>query len=149
MPQDVLRDGGEEAVARSLDWLVRRDASGLEPNLAGPAQAYNLTVLSNLLGTSLEPDLAGVELLVEEVSEHLYRIDRTMFHVSGSANVRKVRQLRLGNVSDVPENDPVWSGDEEAIVRDWCARAGIPYGGRAAIGHDAANRVVPFGRKSS
>ena len=90
-----------------------------------------------------------IELLVEEVSEHLYRIDRTMFHVTASPNVRKVRRLRLGKVSDVPENDPVWGGDEEAIVKDWCARAGVEYGGRAAIGHDAANRVVPFGRVTS
>lgn len=149
MPQDVLRDGGEAAVARSLDWLLTRDAGALEPGLSGPAQAYNLTVLSNLLGTAVEPALAGVELLVEDVSEHLYRIDRTMFHVTASANVRQVRRLRLGNVSDVPENDPVWGSDEETIVRDWCARAGIEYGGRAAIGHDAANRVVPFGRTSS
>jgi muramoyltetrapeptide carboxypeptidase len=148
MPQDVLRDGGEAAVARSLDWLLARDREALEPGLSGAAQAYNLTVLSNLLGTALEPDLAGVELLVEEVAEHLYRIDRTMFHVTASANVRKVRRLRLGNVSDVPEHDPVWGSDEEAIVRDWCARAGIEYGGRAAIGHDAANRVVPFGTVS-
>lgn len=146
MPQDVLRDGGEAAVARALDWLLTRDPSALEPGLAGPAQAYNLTVLSSLLGTMLEPDLAGIELLVEEVAEHLYRIDRTMFHVTGSANVRKVASLRLGRVSDVPENDPVWASDEEAIVRDWCGRAGIEYGGRAGIGHDAANRVVPFGR---
>jgi muramoyltetrapeptide carboxypeptidase len=149
MPQDVLRDGGEAAVDRALDWLLARDPSALEPGLSGPAQAYNLTVLSNLLGTALEPDLKGVELLIEEVSEHLYRIDRAMFHVTGSANVRGIASLRLGRVSDVPENDPAWGSDEEAIVRDWCARAGIDYGGRASIGHDAANRVVPFGRASS
>jgi muramoyltetrapeptide carboxypeptidase len=102
-----------------------------------------------LLGTPLEPELARVELLIEDVAEHLYRIDRTMFHVTASANVRGVRRLRLGGVSDVPENDPVWSGDAEAIVIDWCARAGIEYGGRATIGHGAGNRVVPFGRKTS
>ena len=149
MPQDVLRDGGEAAVTRALDWLLERAPSALEQGLSGPAQAYNLTVLSNLLGTPLEPELARVELLIEDVAEHLYRIDRTMFHVTASTNVRGVRRLRLGGVSDVPENDPVWSGDAEAIVIDWCARAGIEYGGRATIGHDAGNRVVPFGRKSS
>jgi muramoyltetrapeptide carboxypeptidase len=85
-------------------------------------------------------------LLIEEVAEHHYRIDRMMFHITGSANVRRVAELRLGNCSDIPDNDPVWGSDEEAIVRDWCARAGIRYGGRAAIGHDAVNRVVPFGR---
>lgn len=149
MPQDVLRDGGEAAVARSLDWLLNRDEAAIEPGLSGPAQAYNLTVLSSLLGTSIEPDLTGVELLIEEVSEHHYRIDRAMFHVTGSANVRSVAGLRLGNCSDIPDNDPVWGSDEEAIVQDWCERAGIDYRGRAAIGHDASNRVVPFGRALS
>lgn len=146
MPQDILRDGGQAAVTRSLDWLLARDSTALEPGLSYPAQAYNLTVLSTLLGTSLEPDFAGCELLVEEVSEHHYRIDRLMFHVTASDNVRRVVELRLGNCSDIPENDPVWGSDEEAIVRDWCRQAGINYGGRASIGHDAANRIVPFGR---
>jgi len=103
-------------------------------------------VLSNLLGTSLEPDLGGVDLLIEDVSEHLYRIDRTMFHVTGSANVRKAARVRLGRVGDVLPNDVEFGGDEHAIVVDWCARAGIEFGGRADIGHDARNRVVPFGR---
>ena len=148
MPQDVLRSGGEAAVTRALDWLVRRDASALEPALERPAMAFTLTVLSNLLGTSLEPDFAGVDLLIEDVSEQLYRIDRTMFHVSASENLRRVRRLRLGRVSDVLENDPAFAIDEAGIVEEWCARSGLAYGGRADIGHDAGNRVVPFGREN-
>jgi len=146
MPSDVLRDGGDTAIHRALNWLVLRDPSALEPHLQPPAMAFNLTVLSNLLGTSLEPDLGGVDLLIEDVSEHLYRIDRTMFHVTGSANVRKAARVRLGRVGDVLPNDVEFGGDEHAIVVDWCARAGIEFGGRADIGHDARNRVVPFGR---
>ena len=57
--------------------------------------AFNLTVLSNLLGTPLEPDFQGAELLIEEVSEHHYRIDRLMFHVTASANVRGAARIRL------------------------------------------------------
>lgn len=144
MPQDVLRDGGDAAVARTLDWLVRRDPRSLEPGLDGPALAFNLTVLSSLLGTPLEPDWDGVELLIEDVSEHLYRLDRMMFHLTGNAAVRKIRRVRLGRVSDVPDNDPKWHGDAESIVRDWCRRSGIPFGGEADIGHDPDNRVVPF-----
>ena len=145
MPQDVVREGGEAAVTRALDWLVRRDAAALEPGLQTPAMAFNLTVLATLLGTVLEPDLRGVELLIEDVSEHHYRIDRTMFHVTSSANVRSVARLRLGRVGDIPENDPDFGRDEAAIVEEWCARSGIVYGGRADIGHDADNKVVPFG----
>ena len=144
MPQDVVRSGGEEAVNRALDWLVKRDPSGLEPGLDGPSMAFNLTVLSNLLGTSLEPDFDGVDLLIEDVSEHLYRIDRSMFHITATPALRKVRRIRLGRVSDILPNDPAFAGDEVSIVEQWCARAGIPYGGRADIGHDAANRIVPF-----
>jgi muramoyltetrapeptide carboxypeptidase len=144
MPQDVLRDGGEAAVVRALDWMVHRRDSALEPGLDGPAMAFNLTVLSNLLGTSIQPVFDGVELLVEDVSEQYYRIDRALFHVTGSEALRKVRRLRLGRVSDVLENEPEFEHEEEAIVTDWCGRSGIPYGGRADIGHDAANRVVPF-----
>ena len=145
MPQDVLRDGGEAAVERSLDWLVRRDLGALEPRLDGPAMAFNLTVLSNLLGTPLEPDFTGVDLLIEEVGEQLYRIDRTMFHVAASTNLQRARQIRLGRVTDVLANDPAFALDEQQIVIEWCDRAGIAYGGRADIGHDAQNRVVPFG----
>ncbi len=145
MPQDVLRDGGEAAVTRALDWLVRRDPAALEPDLQAPAFAFNLTVLSCLLGTPLEPDLKGADLLLEEVSEQHYRIDRLMFHVTASANVRGAARIRLGRAADVPANDPEFGRDEAGIVEDWCARSGIEFGGRADIGHDAQNRVVPFG----
>ena len=147
MPRDILRDGGNAAVNRALDWLVRRDSAALEPNLRQPAMAFNLTVLSTLLGTVLEPDFSGVELLIEEVSEHHYRIDRLMFHVTSSTNVRRTARIRLGRASDIPENDPDFGSDEQAIVADWCNRAGIEMGPRADIGHDSANKVVPFRRR--
>lgn len=143
MPQDALRAGGEAAVLRALDWLVSGDPQALEGGLRGPAMAFNLTVLSCLLGTALEPDFTGRELLIEELDEEHYRIDRLMFHVAGSPAVRRCSGLRLGRCY-VPENDRPFGSDEEAIVQDWCARSGIGWRGRADIGHDAANKVVPF-----
>ena len=146
MPTDFHREDGEAAVTRALDWMVRRDPSALEPAIEQPAMAFNLTVLATLLGTVLEPDFTGVDLLVEDVSEHHYRIDRTMFHVTASENVRKVSRLRLGRVGDIPRNDPDFGRDEASIVEEWCERSGIRFGGRADIGHDVHNRVVPFTR---
>ena len=144
MPTDFHREAGEAAVNRALDWMVKRDPLALEADLQAPAMAFNLTVLAALLGTVLEPDFSGVDLLIEDVSEHHYRIDRTMFHVTANPNVRKVARLRLGRVGDIPGNDPDFGRDELAIVEEWCARSGIPFGGRADIGHDVLNRVVPF-----
>lgn len=144
--QDGLRRGGETALHRALDWLVKRDPSALEPGLeAGRrALAFNLTVLSSLLGTALEPDFSDADLLIEDVAEHDYRIDRTMFHITGSAALRRCRRLRLGRMSDIPDNDPPFGHGPETIVPDWCQRRGVDFGGTADIGHDAANKVVPF-----
>lgn len=147
MPQDVRREGGEAAVRRALDWLGRREAGSLEPSLDGQAKAaaFNITVLSQLLGTPLQPALEGHMLLLEEVSEYMYRTDRAMFHITSNPGIRQVAGIRLGRCSLVPPNDPDFGETEEQVVRHWCGRSGIAYLGRADIGHDADNKVVPFG----
>ena len=147
MPNDLRRDGGEAAVIRALDWLTRRDRGALEPGLGeAPAAAFNITVFSQLLGTALEPELAGHVLMLEDVSEHMYRTDRALFHITGHARMRDLAGIRLGRCSEVPDNDPDFGASEEEVFLYWCERAGIPYLGRADIGHDAENKVVPFGR---
>lgn len=147
MALDVQREGGEAAIERALRWLAHADRSALEATVGteGPTAAFNMVVLGRLVGTVLEPDLAGHVLMLEEVGEHHYRLDRDLFHLTGQASIRRVKGIRLGRCSNIPANDPAFGADEEAICRDWCARSGIPYLGRADIGHDAGNKVVPFG----
>jgi muramoyltetrapeptide carboxypeptidase len=146
MPYDIKRESGEEAVERALAWMSRRDSTALEPGLGGASSAaFNITVFSQLLGTPLQPNLADHVLMLEDVSEYMYRTDRSMFHITSNPAVRQVRGIRLGRCSDVPENDRDFGETEEEVVRHWCARSGINYLGRADIGHDAANKIVPFG----
>lgn len=146
MPGDIRRDGGAAAVLRTLRWLGG-DAAGEEPSLgAQPAAAFNLTTLAMLCGTPLMPDLIGHVVQVEEVSEHLYAVDRLFFHVT--AHLGRIAGLRLGRLGDVPENDVPFGQEGEAIAQHWCARTGIPYLGRADIGHDIENKIVPFGLES-
>lgn len=145
-PADLRREGGEAAVLRALAWLVERDASALDPaaRSAGRCAAFNLTVLGALLGTPLEPDLSGHELLIEDIDEHHYRIDRALFHLTSAATIRGVAGIRMGRFKVAP-NDRPFGMDVEAIVHHWCAASGIAYLGAADIGHDAGNKVVPFG----
>jgi muramoyltetrapeptide carboxypeptidase len=120
------------------------DRSGLEPSLERhPTVAFNLTTLAMLCGTPSMPGLAGHLVMVEEVSEHLYAIDRLFFHLT--AHLGGVAGLRLGRVSDVPRNDREFGASPEEIARHWCDRHAIPFLGAADIGHDAANKIVPFG----
>jgi muramoyltetrapeptide carboxypeptidase len=147
MPIDVKREGGEAAVARALAWLVDRAPEALEPSLSPrvPAVAFNLTILSQLIGTPFQPDLSGRVLMIEEVSEYMYAIDRYLFHITSNPEIRKVGGIRLGRCSAIPANEPDFGQSEEEVVRYWCARSGIAYLGRADIGHDAGNKIVPFG----
>jgi muramoyltetrapeptide carboxypeptidase len=147
MPADIMRGGGEAAVARALSYLSTGAADMLEPSVAssGKVVAFNIMTFSQLIGTPLQPDLSGHVLMLEEVSEYMYRIDRSLFHITSNPAVRHVAGIRLGRCSAIPDNDPDFGQTEVEIVQHWCARAGIPYLGRADIGHDAANKIVPFG----
>ena len=143
MPVDLKRDGGEAAVRRSLGWLAG-DLSGQEESIGKePVAAFNLMTLAMLVGTEFMPRLAGHVVMIEEVAEHLYAIDRMMFHVT--QHLQGIVGIRLGEVSKVPENDRPFGADAEQIVQDWCLRSSIPYLGRARIGHSADNCLVPFG----
>jgi muramoyltetrapeptide carboxypeptidase len=147
MAQDILRDAGDAAVTRALAWMIDRTPEALEPTVVGAEKtvAFNITVLSHLLGTPLEPDLEGHVLMLEEVGEALYRIDRSLFHITSNANVRRVSGIMLGRCSNVTPNEPNFGMNEEEIAQYWCQRAGIPWLGRADIGHDTNNKIVPFG----
>jgi len=145
--QDILREGGERAVGRALAWMIDRAPETLEPTV-GSAQksaAFNMTVLSQLLGTPLQPDLDGHVLMLEEVAEAMYRIDRSLFHITSNAGIRRVTGIMLGRCSNITPNEPDFGMNEEEVARYWCQRSGIPWLGRADIGHDVDNKIVPFG----
>ncbi len=148
MPADILREDGERAVARALAYLIDGDHTTLEATISNKTKsaAFNITILSHLIGTPYQPDLTDHVLMLEDVSEHMYRIDRSLFHITSAPGIRKVAGIMLGRCSDILENEPDFVQTEEQIAKHWCEASGIPYLGRADIGHDADNKIVPFGR---
>lgn len=151
MPADIRRDGGEAAVLRALDWMLHSSPQSLEPHVQSGTKyaAFNLMTLAMIVGTPLMPDLKDHVLMVEEVSEYLYGYDRAFFHATSHLQSAGLAGLRLGRISDVPENDRPFGEDAEEIAQKWCAKMGINYLGRVDIGHDADNRIVPFGLATS
>ena len=145
MPADIMRDDrGAVAIARVLEYLLSK-RNGTEPSCVdGPALAFNTVCLASLLGTPHAPDFAGRTLMLEEVGEYEYRFDRLLFQITSNPAVQQARGIRLGRVSAVPENDVPFGMDAEAITQYWCAKNHIPYLGRADIGHDSDNKIVPF-----
>ncbi|WP_337658636.1 LD-carboxypeptidase [Sphingorhabdus sp. Alg231-15] len=147
MPVDMRRDGGMVAVQRGLDWLVHWDKQALEPHAEAGQKyaAFNLMTLAMMVGTPLLPDLEGHVLMIEEIAEYLYAFDRALFNVTTYLADKGLEGIRLGRVSEVPENNRPFGEEAEDIVQRLCDRYAIPYLGRADIGHDVENKVVPFG----
>jgi muramoyltetrapeptide carboxypeptidase len=146
MPGDIAREGGEKSVARALKWLVERDPTCVEQTFVGePAAAFNLITFSQIVGTPWQGALAGRILMLEEVGEYLYRMDRSLLHVTNNSEVQKVRGIAMGRIADVPENDRPFGETAEEIFVRCCENSGIPFLGHADIGHDADNKIVPMG----
>lgn len=146
MASDINRDKGDQTVARTLGWLARRDRQGLEPSLGGqPAAAFNLAILNSIIGTPWLPDLTDHVLMIEEVSEPLYNVDRMLFTMANATQLKGIAGVRLGVVNDIQANDPPWGEALEDMMERWCRDMGVPYLGRALIGHAQTNHVVPFG----
>ncbi len=140
-------DTGEDA-GWVLGWLIDGDRRGLEPSLKTdrrPAAAFNLAILTAMIGTPWLPDLTDHVLMIEEVSEPLYRIDRMLFQMAHATQLKGVAGVRLGQVTDLQSNDTDFGETLEQMITRWCREMGVPYLGRAEIGHVRTNHVVPFG----
>lgn len=131
----------------ALGWLIERDRRGLDPALADgrPAAAFNLSILTALIGSKYLPDLTDHVLMIEEVDEPLYRIDRMLFNMAHAEQLKGIAGIRLGAVTAIAENDPPFGETIDEMILRWCREMEVPYLGRCAIGHVSTNRVVPFG----
>ena len=75
----------------------------------------------------------------------MYKIDRLLFHITSNSEIRRVTGIMLGRCGHITPNEPNFGMNEEEVACFWCLRSGIPWLGRADIGHDVNNKIVPFG----
>ncbi len=64
---------------------------------AGKIIPVNLTVLTTMLGTPYAPDLKGSILLIEDICEPAYKIDRYLTHLQLAGVLKDISALLLGN----------------------------------------------------
>lgn len=147
MASSVGLNDKAEAAGWVLSWLIDKDRRALEPSIVEgkPYAAFNLAILTSMIGTPWLPDLTDHILMIEEVSEPLYRIDRMLFQMAHATQLKGIAGVRLGQISDIQANDPPFAETPEQMIVRWCGEMGVPYLGRAEIGHVELNRVVPFG----
>ena len=114
----------------------------------GPLLAANLTVATHLLGTPHLPDLRGAILVLEDVGEAPYRIERMLTHWRLCGALQQLGGIGLGAFSDCDGNSEAASSDcfsLEQVLRERTADLGMPVVAGLPVGHVAGNAALPLG----
>jgi muramoyltetrapeptide carboxypeptidase len=115
----------------------------VEGTAEGPLVGGNLSVLTRLLGTPFLAPLEGAVLLLEDVGERPYRLDRMWTHLALAGVFRQVRGIVLGEFTACEEKDAGYSSAE--VLRELAAGTGLPCAAGFPIGHGTHNEPVPLG----
>lgn len=113
--------------------------------VAGRLFPANLTVASHLLGTPYQPDLTGVILAFEDVSEAPYRVDRMLTTWRMAGAFAGVRGIALGRFSRCEVDPSIPSFSIEEVLRDRLLDLNIPIVSDLPFGHDGVNAALPVG----
>ena len=111
----------------------------------GPLCGGNLSMLTRVLGTPYMPDLEGAVLLLEDVGERPYRLDRMWTHLALAGVFARVRGIALGVFVNCEEKDADCSAAD--VLRELAAATGVPCAAGFPIGHGALNDAVPLGAR--
>lgn len=112
----------------------------------GPLLGGTLSVVTRLLGTPFMPSLDGAILLLEDVGERPYRLDRMWTHLELAGVLRQVRGIALGSFTGCDEKDADYGAAD--VLGELAAAAGLPCAAGFPIGHGAANEPVPLGARA-
>ena len=139
-------------VARLFDALEGRSLEPLEgsrtvvPGSAeGPLIGGNFVMLASLVGTPFFPSLDGAVLLLEEVGERPYRIDRLWTQLSLAGVLEGVAGVVLGDFTGCEERDASYTSAE--VLDELAQSLGVPCAAGFPIGHGAVNQPVPLGAR--
>ncbi|MFA5205414.1 MAG: LD-carboxypeptidase, partial [Lentisphaeria bacterium] len=130
-PRVALPDGVRLAVLKS-------------GTAAGPVVPANLALLVSLLGTPWLPDLTGCLLVVEDVNEAAYRIDRNLNQLRQAGVLQRLAGLVFADFAQVEDGEwlPEILAETAALIPGPVA-AGLPHG------HCLPLVTVPVGRPAT
>ncbi|MHB1263962.1 MAG: S66 peptidase family protein [Gemmatimonadaceae bacterium] len=147
-----------EISAFSLESLQRAvvrqvDSCGTAPSAhtivpgraAGPLAGGNLAMLASLAGTPYAPSYDGVILVLEDVSEYTYRVDRMLTQLTLAGSLGRIAGLAFGAFTETPADD---NGGTPALVAllERTARAlRVPAVRGVPVGHIADQWTLPLG----
>jgi muramoyltetrapeptide carboxypeptidase len=144
---DFSRDSLVRAVAAGTDPCgVAAGARVLRPGRArGRLVGGNLALLAALAGTPFAPDYDGAILIVEDVGETTYRIDRMLRQLEMSGALGRVAGIVFGHFTEGTDPTDVTSRRLDDVLREAADVAGVPAIAGAPIGHIDDQWTIPLG----
>ena len=149
-PEAIVSD---EALRSALLGLRQRIDTDPHPlNSPGTARGRltggNLAIVCSSLGTPEEPDFdAPTVLFIEEVGEHMYRLDRMMQQLARSGKLAKCKAILVGHFSDMAGQKHFGITDPYDIVAQYVRPLGIPVVFGLPAGHEDPNVALYMGRE--
>lgn len=142
----------------SLDSLRRATQERVDPcgefagctirtgRAAGPVAGGNLALLSALCGTPYFPRLEGAILVVEDVNEPMYRVDRMLQQLLLSGALAGIGALVVGQFTNCPEEmDDDGARSLDDLVHELATELDIPCATGAPVGHVDEQWTLPLG----
>lgn len=114
----------------------------------GPLVGGSLTLIANSLGTPYELDTSGKILLLEEIGERPYRVDRLLTHLRMAGIFDDAAGVVLGEFVDCTEPDSEGGNHGvpvEEILGDVLDRFDGPVLAGLPVGHGRTNITLPLG----
>lgn len=130
-------------IERDLDISVPEGMTREQP-IIGPVIAGNLSLIQSLVHTRFLPSLEGAILILEDVTEPDYRLDRLMTSLRLKLEKGPPAALLLGEFSSCGGVYIAQDGIEP-FVHELACEFGVPVGSGYPIGHAALNHPVPIG----
>jgi muramoyltetrapeptide carboxypeptidase len=107
----------------------------------GPLLGGNLSLIAASAGTPDLPDLSGAILLIEDVSEYPYRVDRMLTQLMRANALDGIAGVAVGQFTDC--------GEVSEVIAERLAPLGVPLLGGLPIGHGDQHVAVPLGTQAT
>ncbi|HWL41267.1 MAG TPA: LD-carboxypeptidase [Gemmatimonadaceae bacterium] len=144
---DFSRDSFKRAVNERVDScgtasLAREiNAGAAEGRLVGG----NLAVLSSLAGTPFAPDYTDSILILEDINEPVYRIDRMLQQLRLTGTLGGCRGIAFGDCTHCPEDAGGGGRPLDEVFGELAHALGIPFLAGIPVGHIPEQWTIPLG----
>lgn len=106
----------------------------------------NLAVLTALCGTPFVPHLDGAILVLEDVNEAVYRLDRMLTQLRLSGALDRIAGIAFGQFTEIPEDQSNEARSLDDLLAEVAEQCGVPCVARIPLGHIDDQWTIPLGR---